>query len=127
LILANSPLAGWFAAIWKTRIELTLGDFRLAGDLGHLVINDGLMAIFFFVIGLEIKREIVAGELQVRRSRSTSSAARLPRSAYSLSRGVSRPPPLGGFRSVMSNILGLGLGLGQDGRLAEESGMRLGG
>jgi len=97
LILANSPLAGWFAAIWKTRIELTLGDFRLAGDLGHLVINDGLMAIFFFVIGLEIKREIVAGELQVRRSRSTSSAARLPRSAYSLSCGVSQPPPSADF------------------------------
>lgn len=64
LILANSPLAGWFAAIWKTKVELTLGDFRLAGDLGHLVINDGLMAIFFFVVGLEIKREIVAGELR---------------------------------------------------------------
>jgi len=64
LILANSPLAGWFASIWKTKVELNLGEFRLAGDLGHLVINDGLMAIFFFVIGLEIKREIVAGELQ---------------------------------------------------------------
>ncbi len=64
LVLANSPLAGWFASIWKTKVELNLGDFRLAGDLGHLVINDGLMAIFFFVIGLEIKREIVAGELR---------------------------------------------------------------
>jgi len=64
LILANSPLAGWFASIWKTKVELNLGDFQLAGDLGHLVINDGLMAIFFLVIGLEIKREIVAGELQ---------------------------------------------------------------
>ncbi len=64
LVLANSPLAGWFAAIWKTKIELNVGGFQLAGDLGHLVINDGLMAIFFFVIGLEIKREIVAGELR---------------------------------------------------------------
>ena len=64
LILANSPLAGWFASIWKTKVELNLGDFQLAGDLGHLVINDGLMAIFFLVIGLEIKREIVAGELR---------------------------------------------------------------
>ncbi|MGE3820669.1 MAG: Na+/H+ antiporter NhaA [Isosphaeraceae bacterium] len=69
LILANSPLAGWFAAIWKTKIELNIGGFQLAGDLGHLVINDGLMAIFFFVIGLEIKREIVAGELgEIRRA-----------------------------------------------------------
>jgi len=64
LVLANSPLAGWFASIWKTKVEINLGEFRLAGDLGHLVINDGLMVIFFFVIGLEIKREIVAGELQ---------------------------------------------------------------
>lgn len=62
--LANSPLAGWYAAIWKTEVGLSVGGFRLAGDLGHLVINDGLMAIFFFVIGLEIKREIVAGELR---------------------------------------------------------------
>ncbi len=64
LVLANSPLAGWFASIWKTKIELSVGGFTLAGDLGHLVIADGLMTIFFFVVGLEVKREIVAGELR---------------------------------------------------------------
>jgi NhaA family Na+:H+ antiporter len=64
LVLANSPLAGRFAAIWKTKVELKIGDFELADDVGHFVINDGLMAIFFFVIGLEIKREIVTGELR---------------------------------------------------------------
>lgn len=64
LVLANSALSGWFASIWKTKVELAVADFKLTGDLGHLVINDGLMAIFFFVIGLEIKREIVAGELR---------------------------------------------------------------
>ncbi|MBA4189934.1 MAG: Na+/H+ antiporter NhaA [Planctomycetaceae bacterium] len=64
LVLANSPLAGWFSSIWKTKVELSIGTFRLAGDLGHLVINDGLMTIFFFVVGLEIKREIVSGELR---------------------------------------------------------------
>lgn len=64
LALANSPLAGWYASLWKTRVELSIGGLHLDGDLGHLVINDGLMAIFFFVIGLEIKRELVAGELR---------------------------------------------------------------
>jgi Na+/H+ antiporter NhaA len=64
LVLANSPLAGGFAAVWKTEVGLTVGRFSLAGDLGHLVVTDGLMTLFFFVIGLEVKREIVAGELR---------------------------------------------------------------
>jgi NhaA family Na+:H+ antiporter len=63
LIAANSPWAESFLAIWKTPVEFVFGPIELRGDLGHLVINDGLMTIFFFVIGLEIKREIVAGEL----------------------------------------------------------------
>lgn len=62
--LANSPLAESFAAIWKMPVELGVGAFKIVGDLGHLVINDGLMTIFFFVVGLEIKREIVSGELR---------------------------------------------------------------
>src|SRR5579862_7382745 len=55
LILANSPLAPSFAALWKTKVQLSFGGFSLADSLGHLVINDGLMVIFFFVVGLEIK------------------------------------------------------------------------
>jgi NhaA family Na+:H+ antiporter len=64
LVLANSPLATAYAALWKTPIALTIGQFQLAGTLGHLVINDGLMTAFFFVVGLEIKRELTAGELR---------------------------------------------------------------
>ncbi len=64
LVLANSSLADEYAAIWKTSVEFSIGSFQLTGDLGHLVINDGLMTIFFFVVGLEIKREIVTGELR---------------------------------------------------------------
>jgi Na+:H+ antiporter, NhaA family len=63
LILANSQAAEWFESLWHTPVELSIGNFRLAGDVGHLVINDGLMVIFFFVVGLEIKRELVSGEL----------------------------------------------------------------
>jgi NhaA family Na+:H+ antiporter len=64
LALANSPAAGWFANVWKTPVSLSLGAFTLSGDIGHLVINDGLMTIFFFVVGLEVKRELVHGELR---------------------------------------------------------------
>jgi len=64
LALANSPAAGWFAGLWKTPVSLSLGGFTLSGDVGHLIINDGLMTIFFFVVGLEVKREMVHGELR---------------------------------------------------------------
>src|SRR5436305_13105363 len=64
LILANSPAAAAYHAFWHTPVALELGPFRLAGEFGHLVVNDMLMTIFFFVVGLEIKRELVAGELR---------------------------------------------------------------
>jgi NhaA family Na+:H+ antiporter len=66
LILANSSLAQSFLRFWE--FELTLLDFgedsplHLTEDLLHWV-NDGLMVIFFLVVGLEIKREVLAGEL----------------------------------------------------------------
>lgn len=63
LAFANSPWAGEFFHFWETHVELMIGGFSVAGSLAHLVINDGLMTIFFFVVGLEIKRELVAGEL----------------------------------------------------------------
>jgi NhaA family Na+:H+ antiporter len=62
--LANSPVAAWFASLWKTAVSLSVAGFTISGDLGHLVINDGLMTIFFFVVGLEIKRHMVHGELR---------------------------------------------------------------
>jgi len=64
LILANSPLAANFAAIWKTPLKLSVGPYSGEGTLGHLLIDDLLMTIFFFVVGLEIKRELVIGELR---------------------------------------------------------------
>jgi NhaA family Na+:H+ antiporter len=64
LALANSPAAAWFAGLWKAPVSLSIGGFTLAGDIGHLVVNDGLMTVFFFVIGLELKREMVYGELR---------------------------------------------------------------
>jgi NhaA family Na+:H+ antiporter len=63
LVWSNSPWADAFKSFWKTPIGLTIGPFELKESLGHWI-NDGLMTIFFFVVGLEIKRELVAGELR---------------------------------------------------------------
>jgi len=63
VVLANSPWQTEFAALWNQHIYIGIGNYRLDESLLHWV-NDGLMTIFFFVVGLEIKREIVAGELR---------------------------------------------------------------
>jgi len=63
LALANSPLAGAVAAFWRLPCEIKVGGWSLRKDLLH-VVNDGLMTIFFFIVGLEIKREMVHGELR---------------------------------------------------------------
>ncbi|MDH3685693.1 MAG: Na+/H+ antiporter NhaA, partial [Myxococcales bacterium] len=61
--LANSPWSEWFLGLWKTRVAFAIGGFEMDHSLKHWI-NDGLMAIFFFVIGLEVKRELVLGELR---------------------------------------------------------------
>jgi len=61
--LANSPWAGGVDAFWHTHVGLNVGSWALEKSLAHWV-NDGLMTIFFFVVGLEIKRELVDGELR---------------------------------------------------------------
>ncbi len=62
LIWANSPWSDLYHEIWHHQISIGLDSYRLSQSLLHWI-NDGLMAIFFFVIGLEIKREILVGEL----------------------------------------------------------------
>ena len=63
LIWANSPWDGAYIRLWATRVDLRIGTVGFANDLRHFV-NEGLMTLFFFVVGLEIKRELVAGELR---------------------------------------------------------------
>jgi NhaA family Na+:H+ antiporter len=63
LILANSPWSDGFTRLWQTRVGFTVGGFELYKPL-LLWINDGLMTIFFFLVGLEIKREFAFGELR---------------------------------------------------------------
>lgn len=59
---ANSPLSASYNNLWQIKLTFGIGSFILSKSL-FLWINDGLMAIFFFVVGLEIKREVLAGEL----------------------------------------------------------------
>lgn len=61
--LANSPWAAAYEEILHWKVSVGMGDFQLSMSLLHWI-NDGLMAVFFFVIGMEIKREFLFGELK---------------------------------------------------------------
>ena len=62
LVWINSPWSASYVDFWHIKISFDIHVFAISEDLRHLV-NEGLMAVFFFVVGLEIKRELVHGEL----------------------------------------------------------------
>jgi NhaA family Na+:H+ antiporter len=82
LVWANSPWSDAYFDLWHTHVNVGIGDAAIDLDL-HGWVNDLLMAVFFFVVGMEIKRELVTGELQDRR------AAALP--AIAAAGGVALP------------------------------------
>ncbi len=71
IIWANSIFSDYYFNFWEQKISISFGNFQFSETLLHWI-NDGLMAIFFFVAGLEIKRELMIGEL------STAKKASLP-------------------------------------------------
>lgn len=71
VVWVNSPWAEYYHRLWDTRFAIRVGHFNLNQTL-HVWINDGLMTLFFFVIGLQLKREFIGGEL------STVKKAALP-------------------------------------------------
>ena len=70
LVWANAPWASTYDRLWETELSIGLGERELALSLRHWI-NDGLMALFFFVAGLEIRREFDMGELRERRRVAT--------------------------------------------------------
>ena len=66
LAWANSPWSHGYEHLWETVLSIRFGDVGLSMNLHHWV-NDGLMVVFFFVVGLEVRRELAVGELTDRR------------------------------------------------------------
>ncbi len=76
MVWANSPWQASYFSLWHTHVHFSLGPIHFERDL-HFVINDILMVLFFFVVGLEIRREIHQGELSELRRASLPAAAAL--------------------------------------------------
>ena len=62
LIMANSPLSDFYKGLWEYKFTIGFENYNISKTVSHWI-NDGLMAMFFFVIGLELKREVIGGEL----------------------------------------------------------------
>src|SRR5262245_65507855 len=113
LVLANTRAEGLYQALLDTPVEIRIGALRLAKPL-ILWINDGLMAVFFFLVGLEIKREVVEGEL--------ANPAQIALPALAAAGGMAVPAalywwlngaaPVGGRGWAIQGATGLGLELG---------------
>jgi Na+:H+ antiporter, NhaA family len=76
LVWANSPWLAGYEALWSTRLSVQVGEAELAKDLRHWV-NDGLMTLFFLVMGLEFSRQLKLGELRHWRAMAVPAVAAL--------------------------------------------------
>jgi Na+:H+ antiporter, NhaA family len=104
VVLSNSPWAEAFLQVWETRVGLEIGSLEFARSVRDWI-NDGLMTFFFFVVALELKRELVLGELSNPRMAALSMAAAVggmlvPAAVY-LALQAGRPGE-GGWGTVMA-------------------------
>src|SRR5262245_47363266 len=67
LVWANAPFGDTYPRFWSTSLTIRLGPWSLSSDLRGWV-SEGLMTLFFMLVGLEIKRELLTGELRERRA-----------------------------------------------------------
>ena len=112
LLWANSPWRASYTTVWDTEFSLSLGRYVLALDLGHWV-NDALMTLFFFVVGLEIKRESTSGHLATRETLTLPLAAAvggmvIPAMLYLVIAGGTAPQ---GWGVPMATDIALAVGL----------------
>lgn len=113
LIWVNTAWGSSYTSLWQTKLVIGLGNFVLAKSL-LFWINDGLMAMFFFFIGLEIKREVMVGELAAPRKAMLPFAAALggmliPAAFYvALNAGTAGAP---GFGIPMATDIAFALGV----------------
>ena len=115
LIWANSSFYHSYHHLWhELKVGFAWGEINLIGSLHHWI-NDGLMALFFFTIGLEIKREIIGGELSSVKKASMPIAAAiggmlLPASIYALV-SINHPEYINGWGIPMATDIAFALGL----------------
>jgi NhaA family Na+:H+ antiporter len=113
LVWANSPWAWAYYALWHTPVTAGAGDAVLTQDVQHWI-NDGLMVLFFFVVGLEIKREVLVGELASARRAALPAAAALggmllPAGIFALLNAGGRGAP--GWGVPMATDIAFALGI----------------
>lgn len=115
LIWANSGLGGTYHHLWHDiKMGFSIGDFELKLSLQHWI-NDGLMALFFFMVGLEIKREVIAGELSTLKKASLPIAAAIggmlfPAAIYVIFNG-GNPDYQSGWGVPMATDIAFALGI----------------
>jgi NhaA family Na+:H+ antiporter len=115
LIWANSGLYELYHHVWhEIKLGFSFGDFEMKYSLQHWI-NDGLMAIFFFIVGLEIKREVISGELSTMKKASLPIAAAVggmvfPALIYVIF-NYDNPEHLAGWGTPMATDIAFALGI----------------
>lgn len=112
--MASFPSTAWFDRMWDTEAGITIGGFSLEMSLRHWI-NDALMAIFFLTVGLEIKREMIAGQLSsVKKSALPIMAAiggmAVPAIIYSIF-NAGNPETAGGWGIPMATDIAFAIGI----------------